>query len=183
MTSTLERGATLAESFGIVRDILENAHQRGTKKHDWTMETLDDIQKGMAENATIGKHNVRKSGFSGFEGNKLMKTRKQNGEDFFRSLESYIGEAAVQHKKTLINRSMIDFFESEAGRALAEKFPNQYDTSKYLVDIAMNNQKKYKVAEAIDQIREGVDNLFVKASNKVDALRGKRTGSTTQMSQ
>jgi len=168
-----ERGAVLAESFGIVRDILENSHERGTKRHDWTMETLDAIQQGMVENATIGKHNIRRMGFSGFEGNRLMKTRKQNGEDFFKSLESYINEAAVQHKKTLINRSMVDFWENDSGRALQEKFPNQYDTSKYLTDIAMNNQKKYKVAEAIDQVREGVDSLFSKVVSKIDSARGK----------
>lgn len=155
-----EAGMQLGESFGIVKDILENTFSKDPNALNTTLKTLDEIQQRIADNATVGKHNVRKEGYTGFAGTRLLKSREQNAREFWNSVEDYIGQVSSQHKKTLLNRSRTDFWENDAGRELAQKFPNQKQLSDFLYDHAANSLNKYGLGEWVDQVRPMMDNLF-----------------------
>lgn len=155
-----EEGIALGEAFGIVKDVLENTYSKDPTALNNALKSIDNVQKNIADKATIGKHNVHKMGYSGFEGTRLLKTRSENADAFFKSVEDYIGEVSAQHKKTLLNRSQTEFWEGPEGRMLAEKFPNQKSLSDFLYDHAANRLEEFTVAQWMDKARPKLDNLF-----------------------
>jgi len=169
-----ETGKDFAESFGLVRDVIETMGRSNPVQTMWALKAIEDTQNAVAANATYGKHNVRKEGYFGFKGTELFKTKEQNAEEFFKSMEEFTQASAVQWKKTLLNRDMNAFFSGKEGKKLRTDYPNQCKTSQNLVDVAMNNNQKYKIAEEMDKIREGIDNLFVKGVRKFQELKGEQ---------
>jgi hypothetical protein len=169
-----EAGKSMADSLNLARDIIDTMGNKDLKKREWTINEIGLAQQKLAEKSTIGSHNIRKEGYLGFAGTELFKSRKQNAEDFFKSMESYTQGSAVQWKKTLLNREMSKFFETPEGEQLKKMFPDQYETSQHLIDVAMNNNQKYGIATEMDKIRIGIDNLFVEGVHKANKLFGKK---------
>lgn len=166
-------GHTLAESFGLVRDIMDSLNSNDPERQVWINKIMDDTMEKVSRNPDIGRHREHFTGLSGFMGTKLFKNRLDNANDFFKSMEEYAQSSAAQHKKVEIIRAKNQFWDNPAGRQLREKFPNQAETADFLVDVAMNKDQKYGWTDSVDRIRTRVDEMYVKMHQNVRAKLGK----------
>lgn len=166
-------GQTLAESFGLVRDIMDSLNSNDPKRQVWINKIMDDTMEKVSRNPDIGKHREHFTGLSGFMGTKLFKNRLDNANDFFKSMEEYAQSSAAQHKKVEIIRAKNQFWDNPAGRQLREKFPNQAETADFLVDVAMNKDQKYGWTDSVDRIRTRVDEMYTKMHQSVRTKLGK----------
>lgn len=160
-------GATIGESFGIVKDVVSSLFEKNSAHNSFTLGALDKAQQFIADKSTIGKHNVQREGHTGYAGTRLGKTRAENANEFFNSIEGYIGEVSSQWKKTLLTRNQTYFWENEFGRQLAEKFPNQKSLSDFLFDHASNRLEKFGIGEWVDNKKVELDNLFANSVSSV----------------
>lgn len=166
-------GQTLADSFGLVRDIMDSLNSNDPQRQVWINKIMDETLAKVSKNPDIGRHREHYTGLSGFLGTKLFKTRLENANDFFKSMEEYAQSSAAQHKKVEIIRAKNQFWDNPAGRQLREKFPNQAETADFLVDVAMNKDQKYGWTDSVDRIRTRVDEMYTKMHQKVRAKLGK----------
>lgn len=166
-------GQTLAESFGLVRDIMDSLNSNDPQRQAWINKVMDDTMEKVSRNPDIGRHREHYTGLSGFLGSKLFKTRLENANDFFKSMEEYAQSSAAQHKKVEIIRAKNQFWDNPEGRQLREKFPNQAETADFLVDVAMNKDQKYGWTDSVDRIRTRIDEMYVKMHQKVRTKLGK----------
>lgn len=166
-------GQTLAESFGLVREIMTDLNSSDPKRQAWINRVMDDVAEKMSKNPDIGKHREHYTGLSGFLGSKMFKSRLENANDFFKSMEEYSTSSAAQHKKVEIIRAKNKFWDNPEGRKLRELYPNQAETADFLVDVAMNKDQKYGWTDSVDTFRKKVDDTYVGMRQKVRTKLGK----------
>jgi hypothetical protein len=166
-------GQVLAESFGLVRDILDNLNSNDPRRQAWINKVMDDGLAKVSEKPDIGRHREHYTGLTGFQGTKLFKGRLENADDFFKSMEHYAQTSAAQHKKVELIREQNKFWDNPDGRVLREKYPNQAETADFMFDVSMNKDQKYDWTESVDHFRTKVDDLYVDMRNKVREKLGK----------
>lgn len=166
-------GQSLAESFGLVRDILDSLNDNNPKQRVWINKIMDETLAKVSENPDIGQHRKHYEGLGGFIGNRLFKTRLENAKDFMKSMEEYASSSAAQNKKVEIIRENNKFWDTPEGRKLRELYPNQAETADYMTDVAMNKNQKYGWTESIDTFRGKVDDFYVKMRQNVRSKLGK----------
>lgn len=166
-------GQTLAESFGLVREIMTDLNSSDPQRQAWINRVMDDVAEKMSKNPDIGKHREHYTGLSGFLGSKMFKSRLENANDFFKSMEEYSTSSAAQHKKVEIIRAKNKFWDNPEGRKLRELYPNQAETADFMVDVAMNKDQKYGWTASVDTFRKKVDDAYVGMRQKVRTKLGK----------
>lgn len=166
-------GQTLAESFGLVREIMTDLNSSDPQRQAWINRVMDDVAEKMSKNPDIGKHREHYTGLSGFLGSKMFKSRLENANDFFKSMEEYSTSSAAQHKKVEIIRAKNKFWDNPEGRKLRELYPNQAETADFMVDVAMNKDQKYGWTDTVDTFRKKVDDAYVGMRQKVLKKVGK----------
>jgi hypothetical protein len=166
-------GQTLAESFGLVREIMTDLNSSDPQRQAWINRVMDDVAEKMSKNPDIGKHREHYTGLSGFMGTKMFKSRLENANDFFKSMEEYSTSSAAQHKKVEIIRAKNKFWDNPEGRKLRELYPNQAETADFMVDVAMNKDQKYGWTDSVDTFRKKVDDMYVGMRQKVRSATGK----------
>lgn len=166
-------GQTLAESFGLVRDILNSMNDRDPRVQAWVNKLLDESLEKVSSNPDIGRHREHYTGLSGFMGTKLFKTRLENANEFMKSMEDYASTSAAQHKKVQIIHEKNRFWDNPSGRKLRELLPNQAETADFMVDVAMNKDQKYGWTDSVDRFRDRIDDMFVKTRQNLRTKLGK----------
>lgn len=168
-----EQGKTLAESFGLVRDILDSLNSKDPVRQVILNKILDSALETVSKNVDIGKHREHFGGITGYTGTKLFKSRLGNAEDFFKSMEEFAQVSAAQHKKVELVREQNKFWDNPDGRWIRDNYPNQSQTADFMFDVAMNKNQKFGWTEHVDSIRNHFDDAYVSMRNKVREVTGK----------
>ena len=168
-----EQGKTLAESFGLVRDILDSLNSKDPARQVILDKILDSALETVSQNVDIGKHREHFGGITGFTGTKLFKSRLGNAEDFFKSMEEFAQVSAAQHKKVELVREHNKFWDNPDGRWIRDNYPNQSQTADFMFDVAMNKNQKFGWTEHVDSIRNHFDDAYVSMRNKIREVTGK----------
>lgn len=124
------------------------------------MRVIDETRQRMAENAGLGGHDKHRLGFSGYEGNRWFKTRRQNAEDFRKAVFDSAQEYATLHRKRMLS-TMAESFVRDPD--IVAKIPLQVEYTDHFFRNAMNEMEPFGDVKIGDKNwKEWIDNNVVK---------------------